>query len=251
MDFIKPIASNILGNVGGQVIGNALVTQPNANTAFGQSQYATAQAYERSKEAASAAWDRSYGAYKTRYQDTMNDMRLAGLNPILAASGGFNVGSSPNAPAASVSTAQAFKADQPTYNYSQSALDLSQKDKTEMETKKTEVEVRKVYADVLQTIANTIYTTAQSKLAGQNLQNAIQQHAKIVQDIKLGKLSLEQRNMRMKVLRRLEKEMGASVKILNYLESGKIGVKVQNYVEGTKNMLNNAWEKTKNFLGGN
>lgn len=44
------------------------------------------------------AWDRTYGAYKSRYQDTMADMKAAGLNPILAAaSGGFNVGSGPQA----------------------------------------------------------------------------------------------------------------------------------------------------------
>ena len=37
------------------------------------------------------AWLREKEAYQNRYRWTMDDMRKAGLNPILAASGGFNV----------------------------------------------------------------------------------------------------------------------------------------------------------------
>ncbi len=44
------------------------------------------------------AFSSSMGAYKTRYQNTTADMRAAGLNPVLAASGGFNVGNAPTRP---------------------------------------------------------------------------------------------------------------------------------------------------------
>ena len=45
------------------------------------------------QQMANIAYRRSSRSYKSRYQDTMADMRHAGLNPILTATGGFNVGS--------------------------------------------------------------------------------------------------------------------------------------------------------------
>lgn len=47
-------------------------------------------------EQAGIAYDRSMEAYRQRYQNTAQDMRAAGLNPILAASGGFSVGNAPS-----------------------------------------------------------------------------------------------------------------------------------------------------------
>jgi hypothetical protein len=87
-DFVKDIGSGVvkaatggLVDLGTQYIGNELLGKPNAK-----------DAWERQKNAAKLAYDRSMGAYKSRYQNTMADMRAAGLNPILAASGGFQVG---------------------------------------------------------------------------------------------------------------------------------------------------------------
>lgn len=111
-DTIKDIGSSIVKGVtsipgaliGGAIdlgsswLGNELIGKPNADDAYAQSQQATAQAFER-----------SYGAYKRRYQDTMADMREAGLNPILAAgSGGFQVSGQPE-----MSSAQSFMPNYP------------------------------------------------------------------------------------------------------------------------------------------
>lgn len=66
------------------------------------------------------AYDRSMEAYKSRYQNTMADMRAAGLNPILAASGGFNVGNAPT-----VAPAQTFMQSY-VPNYAASAKDVGE-----------------------------------------------------------------------------------------------------------------------------
>lgn len=82
LDSISDIGSSILGGatsaiggIAGDYLGNALIGEPNSS-----------KAYKRSRE-----------AYMSRYQDTVKDMNFAGLNPILAATGGFNVGQSVDA----------------------------------------------------------------------------------------------------------------------------------------------------------
>jgi len=78
----------------GDYLGAKLINQPAANSAW---------AY--SKEAATAAYERQKTLYGKRYRWTMEDMRKAGLNPMLAAKGGPMVGSAPN-----VHSAQSFMA---------------------------------------------------------------------------------------------------------------------------------------------
>jgi len=52
-------------------------------------------AYNRSIAASGMEFDRNVYAYQNRYNWTMQDMEKAGLNPILAASTGYQVGSGP------------------------------------------------------------------------------------------------------------------------------------------------------------
>ncbi len=88
-------------------------------------------AYDQSKEASALAYERSREGYKRRYQDTMEDMKLAGLNPILAASsGGFNVGTAPQ-----MQPAKAFQA--PPVNFGSSAKDVTSSVKQTEESKLT------------------------------------------------------------------------------------------------------------------
>lgn len=85
LDSITNAVSNLGGglinsalSIGKDFLSNQLINKPNAASAFGN----------------------TVDSYKNRYQWTMEDMRKAGLNPILAATGGFNVGSGPIAPMA-------------------------------------------------------------------------------------------------------------------------------------------------------
>ena len=113
-------------------------SQEDATTQWGRSQQGAAQAWQWNKQAAAVSWqrsqqaaetawnrselsavnayNRSIDAYKKRYQWTVRDMRKAGLNPILAASGGFQIGSNIQAPAASATMASA-----PNYSGAQAA----------------------------------------------------------------------------------------------------------------------------------
>lgn len=112
-DFIKPIVGDIFGDVSSAYLTDQIISRPQASDAFNQSlegmrlqnQFNTAHAttaYQRSKEEAINQFNRESSAYRQRYQWTMDDMKKAGLNPILAASGGFNVGSGPDASMANI-----------------------------------------------------------------------------------------------------------------------------------------------------
>jgi len=54
---------------------------------LGTNLFSSGQANKNAANASALAWERTQNAYKTRYQTTMQDMKKAGLNPILAAQG--------------------------------------------------------------------------------------------------------------------------------------------------------------------
>lgn len=106
VQFIPAIAS------AAGAIGSALLNKKSAD-----------DANQNAKQMADTAWDRTKEGYKNRYQYTTADMKKAGLNPILAASSGFNVGNSPQATPASTHMAQMPSA---TLDFPESAKDMAQ-----------------------------------------------------------------------------------------------------------------------------
>ncbi len=118
--------ANTAFSLGEKYLTDKYIGQPQADRAYGQS-----------KESSAKAWKRSYGAYKRRYQDTSRDMKKAGLNPILAASGGFNVGSGTQAV-----SAQAFKAQQPQSSASQNTLNFAKTSQSGEETKRAAAQTK-------------------------------------------------------------------------------------------------------------
>lgn len=138
-----------------------------------------------SKPNSARAFDASYDVYKTRYQDTMADMRAAGLNPILAAgSGGFNVGSPPEMKLPTLPTSQASSA----------FANLAQGQKAGEETKTEKVRQLKILAGIKETFEK-IYTErvrrglmkAEEQRAVRQGQLAITQAGRIFHEIaKLG-----------------------------------------------------------------
>jgi len=126
--LLGAVIPSVIG-LGGSLMGN-LFNQSNAR-----------QATESAREGArdSAEWSKEQ--YATRYQTTSQDMKAAGLNPILASSGGFSVGSSPT-----MAAPQAFQA-APIETFSSSAKQFGDLAKTVMDTKKSAEETKNVIAD--------------------------------------------------------------------------------------------------------
>lgn len=150
-----------------------------------QNRQAANTAWERSREAAATQWDREYGAYQSRYQTTAEDMRAAGLNPILAASGGFNVGGS----GPSASAPQVHLQNQPNANLASSAKSVGEMFKASAEQRKIKQEIDYLEKKADESLANakniraqTGLVTAQENLTIQKVWNAKQEFNKITQE---------------------------------------------------------------------
>ncbi len=147
-----------LTDFGGSWLSNKYISKPNAEDAFRMSEAASAKAFER-----------SYGAYKSRYQDTMADMKKAGLNPILAAgSGGFNVGSAPQ-----MKPAQAFLPVVKDHQFSSSAKNVAETGKAIGETTKVFREAQRARSETLHNLERIGKTRAEKGLIKQQEKNAL------------------------------------------------------------------------------
>jgi hypothetical protein len=123
---VSDAAPGIATDLASSALQNYFFGQPNADNAFNQSLYGSA-----------VSFDRSYNAYKRRYQDTVADLKAAGLNPILAATGGLSVGNAPT-----MAQPQAFQAHQPPIFGTQSAKNIAD---TRLSDKKAEQAVAETY----------------------------------------------------------------------------------------------------------
>lgn len=218
---------------------NQWIDKPNASTAYDRQNVATAQAYKRTKNLNTIAWRRSkigantaykrqklfakwqlqksrenalmshqreLDAFKSRYQMTVEDMAAAGLNPILAASGGFNVGSGVGAPmaqslapnvAAAQPGSQTFGAPQisqanfhPASTFSSSAKNMAAATRDEAQAEKNLAEVDEVVQNTAESAARTdnqlaqiIKTRAETSKLAKDEQETVMRTRKINQEI--------------------------------------------------------------------
>jgi hypothetical protein len=139
----------------------------------GASLISTALGGKLAEDAASTAWDRTKAGaewqeyqYTRRFQNTVNDMKAAGLNPILAASGGFNAsGTGIQAPVAQM-------ARMPMPDFASSARDIAsaglQSEQTKNVAKDTELKANQIW----ETIAKTARERAAAGLMTQQEKEA-------------------------------------------------------------------------------
>lgn len=174
-------------DLGAKWLGNELISQPNSALSFEQTKAAMElqnkyniaaadKSWKRSLEAATiansrnvynarTAFEREINTYGKRYQLTMKDMEKAGLNPILAASQGFNVGSGvsgqmANAPIGSVPSYSVGMAggNMPTYpEVGNSALSFASRDKAIADTVRSVADTDLIVQKTLESMQD-VYT---------------------------------------------------------------------------------------------
>lgn len=146
-------------------------------TSYFQSHQSQAAANDASDRAhASSAWAlrENIDAFKHRYQWTMEDMKAAGLNPILAAgSGGFSVGNAPQATAPQVFKAQTATAD----------LDLAGSARDIYTAYKTEAEIDLIRDKSKLTLAKAAESRANAKLITKQEQEVVKRITKTLKEI--------------------------------------------------------------------
>jgi len=158
MGFFDALGDLLPGGLidfGGKWLSNEFIGKPNAKTAW-----------ERSMEGSALAFQRSYDAYKRRYQDTTEDMRLAGLNPILAATSGFNVGSSPQ-----MSAPQAFQPHQPLTSPVTAGKEFAEIGEIQEAERKHRMEIRKSRAEANKAIEQAYKILEEKKLVTAQMRN--------------------------------------------------------------------------------
>jgi len=145
---VTSIPGKLIGgavDLGSAWLQNKYIQQPAANVASDRAFENSAYAFQKSRE-----------AYQNRYQDTYTDMLKAGLNPILAASGGFNVGNSPQ-----MSNASAFQANNTNIQGSSSYASIQEGKHREEQIAETQAKAVKTIAEARVLLKEIALKTAQ------------------------------------------------------------------------------------------
>lgn len=121
--------------IGPAIMGGTNVLSGGLSQMFGASN--AKDAYERNAQLAADAFNRSRAHYVRRYRDTAVDMKHAGLNPIMLATSGFDVGSN-----LSGVQAQSPAAGMPNFDIASSARSFSEMERNTSEKTKNIAQAR-------------------------------------------------------------------------------------------------------------
>lgn len=168
---IKGLGSGISAGLGG--IGGLASSALD----FGMGMYSANRATAASAKAARQMFQLEYDAFKRRYQDTTADMKAAGLNPILAATGGFNVSGGPSAKLPQTYQAQFGQA-------GSSARHFADKNKADAETTNIGEQTKLTKQNIIHEIAKIANTKGHTGKMAQETTNLLKQAKILEADLK-------------------------------------------------------------------
>jgi hypothetical protein len=195
---------------------------------------ASRNAWEREKNYADLNWMRQENLYKNRYQYTTEDMKKAGLNPILAASGGFQVGSQPTP---SMPSHPMIANNEP--QFGSTARDFAVAELSQQQTETEKQKIKNLKEQAKETIAKTYVERAKKGLITQQERESVQ---------RIMKMHSEMERMQNEIL--LMKERGE----LAAKEKQKIEKQIQvvnlemNKLKQSSNVYKTAFGQWMNYL---
>lgn len=168
--------------------------------------------------------------YMNRYQLTKKDMQAAGLNPIMAMSGGFNVSGQPthsNNPGkgvvgegAQAGALGARYADM----FASTAKSFQDIEKTSQEVTKIEADTEKVFTDIENVVADTHLKKIGFQESAERIRKLIDEQFNIEQDTEVKKLTREKIHREIIMLRKKTKILSNVEHIARYIDQALAGL---------------------------
>jgi hypothetical protein len=194
LSALASLGSSALGFLGTKYASDS--SRDAAATAWSNSKQAASFQHARNKQLQQRQFRFNKTAYVNRYKWMTQDLKRAGLNPILAASGGFSPGSSPSVglPSAGMAQSPMPQTFDPKLDISSALSNFAQADKStaEAETTRSKQELlKKQTLTEIDKAANLRASTGKLKQEEKKLVQdtylSMQQHAKMAREIlKLG-----------------------------------------------------------------
>jgi len=185
--------------------------------------------WNRNQDAMALQYAYNSKAYQQRYQNTVADMKAAGLNPILAATGGFSVGNAPSVGLPNVAQSYPVTStlSSSAKGFAEAALSDAERSKTIEETKKVIEETAKVIQDRAKSLEETLLYREQQRLVGAQEREMVERVVKTYTEVgeisaRIQKTAVEMSKLESDI--NLNKEQVLNLKAERQVMSSQVGL---------------------------